>query len=481
MAFAKLSSVDSLTRPGRCQLCGCDSSDDSGRSLRHTGTSWSQKFVLKGRRTRGLQNPRNLRSLVMLVRLALAQETGTIEPCSIHNQVKVGAIHLDADNLHHWLLHFKNVAKNIPVPPPGSLDVRVQVMLKRMKQNVKKIGRYKYNVVFEAATCSCELSNTTLHGVSLHGPSGVAQSDFPILSVGSTSVDAMLADWPSMLSLPPSPCCDANPSPVFREDAPRRKSEPLFPTVISPVPRIAVNVRVDVPLRALCVPMFPESRGHSLWSWKLKARWGSECTSTETLFSMETVEANGMSRGFGEANDDDQFVSTTLDTRTTIVDLHCCTEAGVVELWHPQSSECAAVAAFRPFAFIATGKIPSFLMNITSGLCPLFFCCTRHVFPPSQPHSQVREKLSLVPESSGTDVIVGKLVLWNMTMHAVASDEFSMDDPHTTERDSPFLNTKQLLSVVNVDVGFTPKDPMDLPAGVACNATFSEVDDALTL
>ena len=84
-----------------------------------------------------------------------------------------------------------------------------------------------------------------------------------------------------------------------------------------------------------------------------------------------------------------------------------------------------------------------------------------------------------ISETSG-NLIVGKLMLWTMTVRAATADKFSIDDPHTTERDNPFLDTKQLLSVksVNVDVKFTPKFPMN-SAGAACDVIFN-VDDALT-
>jgi hypothetical protein len=506
----------------------------------------------------------------------------------------------------------------------------------------RKIGRHKYNVVFKAATCSCEPSNATvnsahtawlgkessimsraflfrleLRGVSLHGPSGVGQSSLPILSVGSTSVDATLSDWPSVLSADPWSCCDANPPFVFlgvqiaslsfadrhdmlfnliselnsRKNVPCGDSEPLLPSLVSPVPRIAVNVRVGrtfarvtcadvpgvedpfsveletegmvftsssnfrigatltqhlpldgdlpfrmtVPFNFFLYPLFLRLRTHSSnIATRRMSRWGSECTSSETLFSMEAVEANGMLTGLGEANDDDQFVRTTLDTRTIFVDLHCCTEAGIVELWHPgrlralsmllsllsarwpssharpprslsiSSPGCALSFSVARFVLFVTGSDvnPDVDKDITRGIAfstgfSLRYCSVnteqRHALPLSQPYSQIRAKLSLpvdrlgdaallerISETSSTNVIIGKLMLWNTTVRAAAADEFSMDDPHITERDSPLLDTKQLLSIkgVNVDVKFTPQAPMN-SAGAACDVTFS-VDDALT-
>ncbi|KAH0839883.1 hypothetical protein J3R83DRAFT_834 [Lanmaoa asiatica] len=598
---------------------------------------------------------------------------GTVEPCSVHNQVKVGAIHVDADNLQRWLSHFKIATANIPVPPPRGLstatspwlkspfsassvaaDVRVQVIAKRRKQNIKplellaaarldldsvtvtqKIGCHTYNVVFKAATCSCEPSNATvnpvhcawlgkesptisraflfclkLQGVSLHRPGGMAQSNPPILSVGFTSVDATLSEWPSMLSANPSRC-DSNLPSIFLEvqiaslsfadrhdmlfnliselnspkNVPHGKSEPLLPTVISPVPRIAVNVGLgrvsariictdvpgveipysveletegmvftsssdlrigvtstqhipldgDLPFRMTCPftfflhPLFLRLRAHSSnIATRRMSRWGSECTSSETLFSIEAVEANGVLAGLGAANDDDRSVCTTLNTRTIFVDLHCCTEAGVVELWHPErlrvlsvllsllsarwpSSQsrptrssssphpgCALSFSVARFVLFVTGSDinPDADKDITRGIAfstgfSLRYCSInteqRHALPLSQSYSQARAKLSLpidrlgdvaflegISETSGTNVIVGKLMLWNTTMRAAAADEFSMDDPYVTERDSPLLDTKQLLSIkgVNVDVNFTPKAPKS-------EVTFS-VDDALT-
>ncbi|KAF8556963.1 hypothetical protein OG21DRAFT_1435884 [Imleria badia] len=600
---------------------------------------------------------------------------GTIEPCSIHNQVKVGAIHLDADNLQRWLSYFKIATENIPAVPPSSLntatspwlkspfsassvtpDVRVQVMAKRRKRNImplelvaaarlnldsvtvsQRIGYHKYNVVFKAATCSWEPSNATmnpthrawlgkelsimsraflfrlkLQGVSVHR---LVQSNPPILSVGSTSVDATLSHWPSMMS--PDPWgCDANLPSVFLEvqiaslsfadqhdtllnliselnspsNVPHGRSEPLLPTVVSPVPRITVNVMVghtsarvmcadvagveepfsveletegmvftsssnfrigatltqhpsldgDLPFRMTCpftfflYPLFFRLRTHSSnLATRRLSRWGSESTSNETLFSMEAVEANGVLTGLGEANDDEQFVCATLDTRTIFVDLHCCTEAGMVELWHPgrlrvlsvllsllsarwpssqarppRSSStsppgCALSFSVARFVLFVTGSDinPDADKDISRGIAfstgfSLRHCSINaeqiHALPPSQPCSQIRAKLSLpvdklgdaallerISQTSGTNVIVGKLVLWNTTVRAAAADEFSVDDPHITERDSPLLDTKQLLSIkgVSVDVNFTPKAPLN-SAGAACDVTFS-VDDAL--
>ncbi|KAF8138424.1 golgi-body localization protein domain-containing protein [Boletus edulis] len=604
---------------------------------------------------------------------------GSVEPCSIHNQVKVGAIYMDADNLQRWLSHFNMATRNVPAPPPSSLstaaspwlkspfsassvtsDLRVQVRAKRRKQNVKplefvaavrldldsvtvsqKIGCHRYNIVLKTVTCSCEPSNATVnlahrawlgkglptmlraflfhfkvHGVSVHRPSGVSQSNPPILSVDSTSVDATLSDWPSMLSAD-SWTCDASPPSLLLEvqivsvsfadrhemllnliselnspnNIPRGESESLLPTVVSPVPRVAMNVRVgrtfarvmcadvpgveepfsveletegmvltsssdfrigsvltqrlppdgDLPFRMTCpftfflYPIFFRLRSHSSnVAPRRMSTWDSDCTSSETLLSMEAVEANGTLTGLGEANDDDQFVYATLDTRTMFVDIHCCTEAAMVELWHPgrlrilsvllsllsahwpssqarppRSSStstpgCALSFSVARFVLFVTGSDvnPDADKEITRGIAfstgfSLRYCSINmeqiHALPPSQPYSQTRAKLSLpvdnsgdaallekISETSGANVIVGKLILWNTTVRAATADEFSMDDPHITERDSPLLDTKQLLSIkgVNVDVKFTPKVPMN-SAPAAWDLTFS-VDDALT-
>lgn len=505
----------------------------------------------------------------------------------------------------------------------------------------QKIGRHKFNVVFPAVTCSCEPSNATvnpahcawlgrespimsraflfrlkLQGVSLHRPGGVARSNLPILSVGSTSVDATLSDWPLMVSVDPSPCCDAKlPSILlevqvaslsfadrhdmlfnliselsFPENVPPGESESLLPTVISPVPRIAVSVRIgcvsariifaDVlgveepfsveletegmgftsssnlrigatpaqrlpldgdlpfhmtfPFTFFLYPLFLRLRTHSSnITTRRMSRWGSECTSSETLFSMEAVEANGTLAGLGKANDDDQSVCATLNTRTIFVDLHCSTEAGMVELWHPDrlrvlsvllsllsaywpSSQarlsrdstpplgCALSFSVARFVLFITGSDinPDADKDVTRGIAfstgfSLRYCSLntehRHALPFSQPYSQIRAKLSLpvdqlgdaalletISEASSTYVIAGRLVLWNTTMRAATTDEFSMDDPYITERDSPLLDTKQFLSIkgVNVDVTFTPKTSMN-SAGAAYDVIFS-VDDALT-
>lgn len=504
----------------------------------------------------------------------------------------------------------------------------------------QKIGYHKYNIVFKAATCSCEPSNATvnpvhrawlgkelsamsraflfrlkLQGVSVHRPSGVAHFNLPILSVGPASVDATLSHWPSMMSLDPW-CCDASLPSMFLEvqiaslsfedrhdmlltliselnsstDVLRGESEPILPTIVSPVPWITVNVRVgrtsarvmctdvagveepfsveletegiiftsssnfrigatstqhlsldgDLPFHMTCPftfflhPLFFRLRTHSSnFPARRLSRWGSESTNSETLFSMEAVEANGVLTGLGEANDDDQFLRTTLDARTVFVNLHCCTEAGMVELWHPgrlrvlsvllsllsahwpssqakpprsssaSSPGCALSFSVARFVLFLTGSDinPEADKDITRGIAwstgfSLRYCSINveqiHALSPSQPCSQIRAKLSLpidrladvallerISETSGTNVIVGKVVLWNTTVRAAAADAFSIDDPHITERDSPLLDSKQLLSIkgVNVDVKFTPQAAVS-SAGAACDVTFS-VDDAL--
>lgn len=504
----------------------------------------------------------------------------------------------------------------------------------------QKIGRHKFNVIFKAGSCSCEPNNATanpahcawlgkelstisraflfcleLQGVSLHRPGRVGQSNPPILSVGSASVDATLSGWPSMLSADPSPFCDAQLPSMFLgvqiaslsfadrhdllfdliselsspENVPRGESATLLPTVVSPVPWIAVNVRVgcvsariicadvsgveapfsveletegmvftsssnlrigatstqplpldgDLPFHMTCpftfflYPLFLRLRTHSPnIATRRMSRWGSECTSNETLYSMEAVEANGTLTGLGKANDDDQFVCATLNTHTIFVDLRCCTEAGMVELWHPQRLRILSVLLSlisarwpspqarpsRPsipsmgyalsfsvarFVLFVTGSDinPDADKDMTRGIAfstgfSLRYCSLnteqRHALPPSEAYSQTRAKLSLpvdylgdaallerISETSGTYMMIGKLVLWDTTVRAAAADEFSMDDPYIIERDSPLLDTKQLLSIksINVDVKFTPKTPMN-SAGAACDTAFS-VDDAL--
>lgn len=504
----------------------------------------------------------------------------------------------------------------------------------------QKIGCHKYNVVFRTTTCSCEPSNATvnpahrawlgkelstksqtsfclkLQGISVLGPSGMTQFNLPILSVGSISADATLSDWPSMLSPDPWPC-DAKLPSIFLEaqiaslsfvgrhdmlfnlvselnpvdKVPRGESETLLPTVISPVPRFVLNVRVGrtlarvicpdvpgvgepfsleletegmiftsssdlrigatftqhlsldghLPFRMTCpftfflYPLFIRLCSHSSdVPTRRISRWGSECTGGETIFSMEGMEANGMLTGLGEASDDNQFVCTTLDTRTIFVDLHCCTDAGIVELWHPGRLRVLSVllsllsarwpsSPARPPSYSLPSSLPGCALSFSVARFVLFvtgsdidpdaeqditrgvalstgfsaqYCSIAkeqiHALPSSQSYSQTRAKLSLpvdklgdaslldkISETSG-NLIVGKLVLWTTTVRAATADKFSIDDPHITERDSPFLDTKQLLSIksVNVDVRFTPKFPMN-SAGAVCDVTFN-VDDALT-
>ena len=230
----------------------------------------------------------------------------------------------------------------------------------------------------------------------------------------------------------------SEPNPV--DKVPRRESETLLPTVVSPVPRFVLNVRVGRTLaRVICpdVPgvgepfsleletegmIFTSSSdlrigatfnqhlsldGHLLFRMTCPftfflyplfirlcthssdiptrriSRWGSECTSGETILSVEGVEATGMLTRLGEANDDDQFVCTTLDTCTIFVDLHCCTDAGMMELWHPGRLRVLSVllsllSARWPSSL--TGETTLLLPAIvTSGLRSLIFCRTVRV------------------------------------------------------------------------------------------------------
>ena len=504
----------------------------------------------------------------------------------------------------------------------------------------QKIGCHKFSIVFKGAACFCEPSNASvnpvhrawlgkessamsraflfrlkLQDISLYRPRRMARSNSPILSVGPTSVGVTLSDWPSILSVRRS-CCDTNLPSMFLEvqitslsfadrhdllfdliaelgfnqNVPREESDFLLPTVISPVPRIAVNASVgrvsicvicadvpgveepfsveletegmvltsssnfrigktmtqhlpldgDLPFHMSCpftfflYPLFLRLRSHSSTiATRRVSRWGTGCTSSETIFSMEAVEANGVLTGLGEANDDDQFVCTTLNTRTLFIDLHCSTEAGMVELWHPEKLRilsvllsllsarwlssharhsrssstpplgCALSISVARFVLFVTGSDinPDADKDITRGVAlssgfSLRYCSISteqgHAVPLSQQYSQNRAKLSLpidslgdatllekISETSGTNVVVAKLMLWNTTMRAAAADGFSMDDPHITERDSPLLDTKQLLSVkgVNVDVKFAPKALKDT-TGASCNVTFI-ADDVL--
>lgn len=258
-----------------------------------------------------------------------------------------------------------------------------------------------------------------------------------------------------------------------------------------------------------------------------------EYTNSETLFSVEAVQANGILTGLGEANDDGQYMCTTLDTRSIFVDLHCCTEAGMVELWHPDklgvlsvllsllsarwlssharpsrssstpSLGCALSFSVARFVLFVTGSDinPDADKDVTRGIafstgCSLRYCSVnteqRHALPLSQSLSQNRAKLSLpvdrlgdtallerLSEVPGTNVIVGKLMLWNTSMRAATADEFSMDDPHVTERDSPLLDTKLLFSIkgLNVDVKTAPNALVDF-AGASFDVAFC-VDDVL--
>jgi hypothetical protein len=378
------------------------------------------------------------------------------------------------------------------------------------------------------------------------------------------------------------------------KEASRGDSEPLLPSILSPVPQIVANVRVGrlftriicvdmsaveepfsveletegmfftssssfrtgpaavapraphrppyeslplrmtVPFRWFLHPLFLRLRSSSESPvTRRMSRWGAESLNNGTLFSMEAVEASGALTALGEVNDDDQLACATLSTRSIFVDLHCRTEAVLVELWqpkrfrvlsvllsllaaHPRSSRdgpshitstspvgCALSFSVARFVLFLTGSDinPDVDKDITRGVAfstgvSVRYCAVgaeqldSFSFPQSQ--SQNRAKLYLPVDKlgdtaiwaelsgiSGENVAVGKLMFWNTTVRSAAADEFSMDDPHITERDSPFLDAKQLVGIKNIDadIKFTSQALSKL-SRTACDVTFS-IDDAL--
>ena len=73
---------------------------------------------------------RSLEPLIVNGSARFRPRDGTVEPCSIHNHIKLGAIHVDADNLRCWLSHLELATKNVPTPPPSSLSTAASPWLK---------------------------------------------------------------------------------------------------------------------------------------------------------------------------------------------------------------------------------------------------------------------------------------------------------------------------------------------------------------
>ncbi|KAF9226562.1 hypothetical protein BS17DRAFT_728145 [Gyrodon lividus] len=598
---------------------------------------------------------------------------GTIEPGSIHSQVRVGPVYVDMDSLQTWLSYLTAPTDNVPAPPPNSTatspwlkspfsassitpDLHVQIARKRRRRSVKplefvaaaqfslgsltvskRFGRHKYSVVVQDVSCSCEPSDATTNsthlawlgkrqaysfylafqGVLLQRPNNLAPGSFRMLSIDSTSVHTVVSDWPSLCPVSPSVCSGSNVPSVLLDvkvasvsltdrldvllhlaselgsskEVRRGESEPLLPSILSPVPQIVANVRLGrlfarircidmsveepffveletegvvftssssfrtgsaavapraphhlsyeylplrmtVPFGCFLHPLFLRLRSSSgSPATRRMSRWGQESLNSETLFSVEAVEVNGVLTALGEANDDDQSACATLSTRSIFIDLHCRTEAALVELWHPMrfrilSLLLSLLAAHRR----SSGDGPSHVQSMSPVGCAFSFSVARIVlfvtgsdinpdvdkditrgvalstglsmrycvvaaeqlqsFSFSQ--SQNRANLCLPVDrlgdaailmglsgTSGDNVAIGKLILWNTTVRSAVADEFSMDDPHITERDSPLLDTKQLLGIKNIDadINFTSQ-ALSKFKGTACDVTFN-IDDAL--
>ncbi|KIL00625.1 hypothetical protein PAXRUDRAFT_821523 [Paxillus rubicundulus Ve08.2h10] len=508
----------------------------------------------------------------------------------------------------------------------------------------KRVGRHKYSVVLQDVSCHCEPSNATTNpihrawlgrqsstsspqayslcltfqGISLQRPNDMAQCSSRILFIDSTSVHTVISNWPSLMPTSPSLALDSYLPSVLLDikvasvsltdrldvllhliselgsskEVPRGESEPLLPSILSPVPQIVADVRVGrLFTRIACVDMSAVEEPFSIeletegmfftssssfrtgpaavapraphrppyesfplrmtvsFRWVLHplflrlrssaeipvtrrmSRWGAESLNNETLFSMEAVEASGALTALGEVNGDDQLACATLRTRSIFVDLHCRTEAVLVELWqpkrfrvlsvllsllaaHPRSSGNSHISSMLPVGYALSFSVARFVLfltgsdinpdvdkDITRGVAFSTGVSVRYCsvgaeqldsfsFPQSQ--SQNRAKLYLpvdrlcdtaiwteLSRTSGENVAVAKLMLWNTTVRSAAADEFSMDDPHITERDSPFLDAKQLVGIKNIDadIKFTSQTLSNF-SRTTCDVTFS-IDDSL--
>ncbi|KIJ70055.1 hypothetical protein HYDPIDRAFT_121417 [Hydnomerulius pinastri MD-312] len=599
---------------------------------------------------------------------------GAIEPGSVHSQVSVGVIQVDVDSLQTWLSYFKApCTEDLPASPlKSSLSTATSPWIKSPFSAVshrtarqwplefvsgaqfslgslilhKRVERYKYSVAVEDISCSCEPSDAdanpthrtwlgkqsstsssqaysfsfAFQNFFIQRPNDMARGSFRVLSVGSSSVHAVISDWPALLPVKPSLCGDSTmPSVLLNVNVgsvsytdrldvllqlaskadspvPQGDPEPLLPSILSPVPRVVVSVnigrfftrvicadvtsvdepfsleletdgmifnsssnfrtgsvtaalrtpygpnhehlplRMSVPFNGFLHPIFLRLRSSSgSKASRRMSRWGSESMNSETLFSMEAVEANGVLTALGEMNDDDDSACATLNTRSMFVDLHFRTEAALVELWDPKrlrilSALLALLSAHRPSSrpspsptqprlpmgcavsfsvahmvlFVTGADInPDADPDITHGVAfstgvSLRYCAVGmeqlNSFSFPQSHSQNRQKLYLpidrlgdaavltrASEASGGSAAFGKVMLWNTTVRSAAADEFSMDDPLITERESPFLASKQLIAIKNIDadIKLTSRGPSKLN-GLACDATFSINDSLLS-
>ncbi|KAF9247308.1 golgi-body localization protein domain-containing protein [Melanogaster broomeanus] len=524
-------------------------------------------------------------------------KAGTIEPGSVHSQVVVGPLYVDVDSLQTLLSHFKAPTENAPVSPlnrsltngeKSSIpsDVHVEIATKHSRRAKKplefvavaqfslasltvskRVGRHQYSLTpSDAATNPTHRvwlgKQSPTHSLQAHAfclafqdivlqrPNDMARS-FRVLSIGSTSIHAVISNWPSILPVSPSMCWDSNFPSVLLDvkvasvsftdrldvllhltselgssmEVPPGESAPLLPSILSPVPRTVVNISVGrLFTRITCIdtsaveePFFVELETEGmvftssstfrtgsatvaprpphcppcdslplrmavpfscfLHPLFLRLRSSSESTATrrissDTLFSMDAVEATGVLTALGEVNDDDQSACAALSTRSIFIDLHSRTEAALIELWHPKRLRMISVllsllAAHRhssrpshtsskppvgcslSFSVARSDLNPDVDKDLTRGVAFSTGLSLRYSVSQSQNRAALLTRAS---EASGENVAFGKLILWNTTMRSAAADEFSMDDAQISERDSPFLDSKQLLRVKNSKV-----------------------------
>ena len=277
-----------------------------------------------------------------------------------------------------------------------------------------------------------------------------------------------------------------------------------------------VPSRMSIPFHCILHPVFLRLRSSSTPSTvKRMSRWGLESTLSDTIFSLDTVEVNGTVMGLGESREEERLA--TLDTRTLFADVHCRTEAALLELWHPKKLEilCTLLSLVSPprtspttspqspsrlpigyslslsiaraVLFVTGLDInPAGDKDITRGIAfstGLSFCiCTvgtdhLHTVTYSPHASENRNKLFLTPdklfdaisfarvsEVPASSVVFAQVMLWNTIVRSAAADGFSMDDPLIFEKDHPSLDTKRIATIrnINIDIKCTlSSNPID--------------------
>ncbi|KAI6047410.1 golgi-body localization protein domain-containing protein [Pisolithus marmoratus] len=273
-----------------------------------------------------------------------------------------------------------------------------------------------------------------------------------------------------------------------------------------------VPLRMTIPLHCLLHPVFLRLRCKSV-------------KSTRKLFSLETVEANGILTALGELHNEDQSIMARLNTRSIFITLHCRTEAVLFELWHPKRLEILSallsllssshlstrpsrepptlptgyslsLAIARAVLFVTGPDINpaadealtlgvAFSTGISSQFCSVGADHV-HSVTYSRSESQDRQKLFLPPNRLGEAIssarasspsiggaAFGKLMLWNTNLRSAAADEFSMDDPLILERDNTSMDAKRIVSMQNfsIDMKFTVQPSSPVPMG--CDGSFT--------